>query len=60
MLTFVIHLFVGAVTSGVALVVALLLGYGTLAPLLGAAVLGFVAAFPLSWIIARRLSGNGR
>ncbi len=60
MLVFVIHLFVGAVTSGVALVVALLLGYGTLAPLLGAAVLGFVAAFPLSWIIARRLSGDGR
>ncbi len=60
MLVFVIHLFVGAVTSGVALVVVLLMGYGTLAPLLGAAVLGFVAAFPLSWIIARRLSGDGR
>ncbi len=58
MLTFVIHLFVGAVTSGVALVVALLMGYGTLAPLLGAALGGFAVSFPLSWVIARRLSGD--
>ena len=60
MLTFVIHLFVGAVTSGVALVVALLMGYGTLAPLLTAALGGFAASFPLSWAIARRLLGDGR
>ena len=60
MLTFVIHLFVGAVTSGVALVGTLLLGYSTLASLLIAALGGFAVSFSLSWVIARRLSGDGR
>ena len=41
--------------AGVGVVVFLVMGFGTLAPLLGGAVLGALLALPLSWIIARAL-----
>jgi predicted PurR-regulated permease PerM len=41
---------------GVGIVIALTTGYDTLQPILIAAALGFVAAWPVSWLIARQLS----
>jgi len=40
---------------GVAIVVALTTGYDTLRPILVAAALGFLAALPASWLIARKI-----
>jgi predicted PurR-regulated permease PerM len=37
-------------------VIALTTGYGTLQPILIAAVLGFVLAIPVSWLVARQLA----
>ena len=39
---------------GIAIVVALTLGWGTLNPIILAAVIGFVAVIPVSWLVARQ------
>jgi predicted PurR-regulated permease PerM len=41
---------------GVGVVIALTMGLDTLQPILIAAALGFLAAIPASWLLARRLS----
>lgn len=56
-LTLILHLFIGATLSGVGIVVMLVAGYGTLWPLVLAAVAGFVLAFPVSIVIERALKG---
>jgi len=42
---------------GAFIVAALTMGMVTLKPILVAAVLGFVAAIPVSWFVARQISG---
>lgn len=42
---------------GVGMVVALVLGFDTLNPLLVAIAIGFVAAFPASWFVAEQIAG---
>ncbi len=41
---------------GIAIVIALTMGLDTLQPILVAAAIGFVAAIPASWLLARQLS----
>lgn len=41
-----------------AVVVALVAGITTLAPLLAAAAIGFVLSFPATWFIARAIAGG--
>ncbi|SNX70208.1 hypothetical protein SAMN05878503_105117 [Cereibacter ovatus] len=41
---------------GTFIVVALVTGYDTLQPIIAAAAIGFVAALPVSFIIARKLA----
>ncbi|MFY9211538.1 MAG: CTP synthetase [Aestuariivita sp.] len=50
-----LHLFIGTTLSGSALIVALVLGYDSAAVLFAAAAIGFIAAFPVSYLIALRL-----
>lgn len=47
---------VGTALAGGAVVVVLTLGRVDLAPILGAAAVGAVAALPVSWLVARKLS----
>jgi putative flippase GtrA len=54
-LSLILHLFIGSTLAGSAVIAALLIGQDTLRPILIAAALGFIAAFPLSYIVARRL-----
>jgi predicted PurR-regulated permease PerM len=44
--------------AGSAIVVALTMGYDTLVPVLAAAAIGFVAAIPVTWAVARRIAGR--
>ena len=44
--------------AGSGVVVALTTGYDTLAPILVAAASGFVAAIPVTWIVARQIARN--
>ncbi|MBL4928573.1 CTP synthetase [Fuscibacter oryzae] len=41
---------------GVMIIVALTTGYGTLRPIMIAAVVGFLLAIPVSYLVARRLT----
>lgn len=42
---------------GVGMIVALTMGYATLNPLLVAIAIGFVAAVPASWFVAKQITG---
>ncbi|WP_193141871.1 MULTISPECIES: CTP synthetase [unclassified Meridianimarinicoccus] len=55
-LALLLHIVIGATLAGTAIVVALVLGYDTLTPILIAAGLGFLAAIPASVVVARALS----
>lgn len=54
-LSLILHLFIGSTLAGSAVIAALLIGQDTLRPILIAAALGFIAAFPVSYIVARKL-----
>jgi predicted PurR-regulated permease PerM len=56
-LMLILHIFLGSTVAGSAIILALVLGYDTLTPILVAGAVGFVLSFPVSWIIAKRLSG---
>ncbi|MBE1284961.1 MAG: CTP synthetase [Rhodobacteraceae bacterium] len=55
-LILLIHIFLGSTIAGSAVIAVLVMGYDTLTPILLAAGVGFVAAFPASMMIARKLS----
>lgn len=57
-LMLVIHIFLGTTVAGSAVVAALVLGFDGALPIVIAAAVGFFAAFPLSWLIAKRLIGT--
>ncbi|ANP35828.1 MULTISPECIES: CTP synthetase [Rhodobacterales] len=54
-LAFILHLFIGSTLAGSAVVAALATGQDSLQPILIAAALGFIAAFPVTWLVARKL-----
>lgn len=58
-LALILHLFIGSTLAGSAVVVALTVGQDTLRPILLAALIGFVASFPVTWAVARKLYGAG-
>lgn len=57
-LFWLLHSFIGSVLAGSAIIAVLVLGYDSLVPIVIAAVSGFVLSFPVSWVIARKLSAR--
>lgn len=57
-LTLIVHIFVGSTLAGSAIILALVLGFTTGAPIIGAGIAGFVLAFPASWLIAKAIRQN--
>ncbi|KJS42679.1 MAG: CTP synthetase [Roseovarius sp. BRH_c41] len=51
----ILHLFIGSTLSGSAVIAALTMGYDTLYPILIAALLGFFAAFPVTYLVTKKL-----
>lgn len=51
----ILHLFIGSTLAGSLVIAALASGYDTLQLILIAAGIGFVAAFPVSWIVSKKL-----
>ncbi|PHQ98162.1 MAG: CTP synthetase [Marinosulfonomonas sp.] len=47
---------VSATLAGIAIVVVLVLGYDTLNPILIAAAVGFIAAIPVTWVLAKKIA----
>ncbi len=56
-LTLILHIFLGSTLAGSAVIAVLVLGYVSWMTMLIAAVAGFVAAFPASYMVARKLEG---
>lgn len=54
-----IYAMTGPTLAGILIVACLASGLDTLEPILVAAAIGFGAALPLAWIIARKISGPG-
>ncbi|MQQ07909.1 CTP synthetase [Epibacterium sp. SM1979] len=54
-LALILHVFIGATLCGVGVIAALVMGYTSAAAILVGAGLGFVAALPVSWAVAKSL-----
>jgi len=54
-LALTLHAMIGTTLAGVGAVVALVAGFTTIPPLVGAAVAGYLVGFPIAWLIARAL-----
>jgi len=55
-LTLLMYSILSATLAGIAIIVVLVLGYDTMMPIIYAAALGFIVAFPISWIVAKKIS----
>ncbi|MBO9398165.1 CTP synthetase [Shimia sp. R9_1] len=51
----ILHIFIGSTCAGVAVIAALVAGMNTGLGLFGAALIGFLVAFPVSWKVAQAL-----
>ena len=49
---------VATTLMGIAIVAALVMGRDTAQPIMVAAAIGFVAAAPVTWVIARQIAGR--
>ena len=56
MLIFILHIFIGSTLAGSAVIVALIMGYDTLSPILIAAGIGFFGAFPVSFLVSKQIA----
>jgi hypothetical protein len=54
-LGFILHLFIGSTLAGIGVIAALVAGHDTANVILIAALAGFLAAFPVTWAVARAL-----
>lgn len=58
-LSLILHLFIGSTIMGIAIIVALVAGVSSPMAILWLAVVGFILAFPASYLVARKLYENG-
>ncbi len=54
-LALILHLFIGSTLGGTAIIAALVAGFDTLMPIIVCGLAGFIAAFPVSAVIAKKL-----
>lgn len=57
-LILILHIFIGSTIAGSAVIAVLAMGYDTLTPILIAAIVGFFAAFPVSYVIGRKIDAQ--
>lgn len=51
----ILYLFIGTTMAGSAMIAALVAGYDTTVPVVISAAVGFIAAIPVAWAVARVL-----
>ncbi len=56
-LMLIVHIFLGSTLAGTVVIAVLVMGYTAVLPIVLAAMVGFVAAFPASYLVARKLEG---
>lgn len=52
----VMHLVIGSTLMGIGVTTVLSMGLDTARPILIAAIVGFVVAWPISWLVARKMT----
>jgi predicted PurR-regulated permease PerM len=52
----VLYSFISSTLAGILIIAVLAAGYGTLMPIIYAAIAGFVVALPVSWVVAKKIS----
>lgn len=55
-LTLLMYSILSGTLAGTAIIAVLVAGYGTKMPIIYAAAAGFILAFPISWMVAKKLS----
>lgn len=55
-LTLLMYSILSGTLAGTAIIIVLVMGYGTKMPIIYAAALGFTLAIPISWVAAKKLS----
>ncbi|WP_371227215.1 CTP synthetase [Roseovarius sp. 2305UL8-3] len=58
-LALILHLFIGSTLAGSAVIATLVAGQDTVQMIIIAALVGFLAAFPISWMVAKKLYEEG-
>lgn len=58
-LALILHLFIGSTIAGSAVIAALVTGQDTARMIVIAALAGFLVAFPVSWMVAKKLYSEG-
>lgn len=51
----ILYVFIGTTLAGSAMIAALAAGYDTTVPVVASAAVGFIAAIPVAWAVARAL-----
>lgn len=54
-LALIIHIFIGSTLAGAGVILALTLGANSALPLIASALIGFLIAFPVSWVVAKKI-----
>ncbi|MDA3858841.1 MAG: CTP synthetase [Roseovarius sp.] len=54
----ILHLFIGSTLAGSAIIVALVMGQDTMTPILIAALIGFLVAIPVTWMVTKMIYEN--
>ena len=55
-LVFILHLVIGTTLMGIGVTTVLSMGLNTARPILLAAIVGFIVAWPVSWLVARKIT----
>jgi hypothetical protein len=54
----IFHIFIGSTLSGIAIIFALVTGYSSATALIGAAAIGFLIAFPVTYFVGKAIVEN--
>ncbi|QBF31031.1 CTP synthetase [Thalassococcus sp. S3] len=54
-LALILHIFIGSTFAGTGVIAALVAGFFTTPAIIAGALIGFLVAFPVSWLVAKKL-----
>ncbi|MCV6594963.1 MAG: hypothetical protein OIF48_18580 [Silicimonas sp.] len=55
-LLLILHIFIGSTLAGTGVIIVLSLGITSTMALIASAAIGFLVAFPVSWVVAKRIT----
>lgn len=55
----ILYSLIGTTVAGTLVIAALTMGYDTLQPVVAAALVGFLVALPITWLVTKGIMDNG-